>query len=746
MQNGAHRPCAISRQLYGLMVALLCLACSVSSAQSPRIGLVLGGGGARGAAHIGVLKVLEREHIPIHAVTGTSIGAIIGGLYAAGYSPEEIESAVNSLDWTDIFHDGTARPDLPMRQKETDPGILAGLEVGLVEGKLTVPTTLVRGQKLGLFLRRMFLGRSEVATFDDLPIPFRCVATDIGVVQPVVFSSGDLELAVRASMAVPGAFAPVHHAGKVLVDGGIVDNIPIDVARTMGVDHLIVVDVSQPLAPAENVSSSFQILLQMVGGMMRDRTAESLKMLRAGDVLLRPELGQVTSMSFLQANTAIEPGVVAANEALEPLRRLAAPKDQYMAWRALQRQRPRTNPEVAFVRVIDTLSTTSTYVRDRVSAKSGEPLDVAALERDINGAFGRGTYDYISYRLARNESGETGLEVLPLDSALGHTVFRIGAQVSDDFEGHDHYQLNLEARVTALNSKGAEWRTFAGVGRVTTLATDFYVPFGARGAWFADPAVTYEALNQPIVALDTRLAEYRVQSWLGEARVGRDFGDRTRASVSVLRGQDYARIAVGDPFLPDRLFADIGGADATFLWDSLDNVRFPRRGTRVEISYARYARDLGSDVGGRLMRMALDTVLSQGPSTIMFGGRASLASGSVGSFQTQATLGGLTFLSGAGERELIGDDMLLLRTIYYRRLNPQRALISVPVYLGGSLEAGNVWIAPERAKFSDLIGAGSFFLGIDLPIGPLQLGYGHTTDARGAFYLSFGSLVLPRYR
>ncbi len=222
-----------------------------SATREPRIGLVLGGGGARGAAHIGVLKVLEREHIPIHAVAGTSVGAVIGGLYAAGYSPTRSKKPSRPSTGSTSFRDVTSRPMLPMRQKETDLGILANLEVGLVDGQLAVPTTLVRGQKLGLFLRRMFLGRSNVASFDDLPIPFRCVATDIGVVKPVVFSSGDLELAIRASMAVPGAFAPVQHEGKVLVDGGIVDNLPVDIARQMDVDYVIVVDVGRPLCAGQ---------------------------------------------------------------------------------------------------------------------------------------------------------------------------------------------------------------------------------------------------------------------------------------------------------------------------------------------------------------------------------------------------------------------------------------------------------------------------------------------------------------
>ena len=194
-----------------------------------------------------------------------------------------------------------------MRQKETDLGTLANLEIGLTEdGSLTIPTTLIRGQKLGLLLRRLFLGRDNVASFDELPIPFRCVATDIGVVKPVIFSSGDLALAIRASMAVPGGFAPVKHEGKVLVDGGIVDNVPLDVARAMGVDRLIVVDVGQPLAPPETVTSGFSIMLQMISGMMLDRTAESIATLTERDIFIRPELHDITTASFPRAADGID--------------------------------------------------------------------------------------------------------------------------------------------------------------------------------------------------------------------------------------------------------------------------------------------------------------------------------------------------------------------------------------------------------------------------------------------------------
>lgn len=711
-----------------------------------RTGLVLGGGGARGAAHIGVLKVLERERIPVHAVAGTSIGAIVGGLYAAGYSAADIEKVIGSIDWADVFHDGSARADVPMRQKETDLGNVANFEIGLTNGRLAVPTTLVRGQKLGLLLRRLFLGRSHIQSFDELPIPFRCVATDIGMVKPVVFKSGDLALAVRASMAVPGAFAPVQHEGKVLVDGGIVDNIPVDVAREMGVDRLIVVDVGQPLAPPEKVDTTFSILVQMVSGLMRDRTQERLQALTSRDVLLTPALADLTSMGFAHAVAGIEPGERAAEAMIERLREFAVPEPQYRTWQERQRRPFSPHPPVQFVHVDESRSITAEFVKDRISLEPGQPFDARKLEHEIAGAFGRGTYDSIAYRLATDDGGNTGLEVTPVDSSLGRLVFRAGLQINDDFAGTDDYQLNIESRLTGLTDKGAEWRTLIGTGRITSLATDLYLPFTERGKWFVAPEASYTALNQPLIVEETAFAHYRLESWVGALRLGRDLGDRLRISASILRGQDHAERLIGDPALPHSLLANVGGINGTLLWDSLDNVRFPRRGVRAEISYTGYEENLGADSSGNLLRVSFDNALSFGRNTVMLGARTALAKNAVDALQTQSFLGGLTFVSGLHDRELLDNQMLLIRAIYYRRLSQQSLLFDVPTYVAGSVEGGNVWSDYDQVSFGDLIGAASVFFGMDLPVGPLQLGYGRTFDGRHSFYLTFGSLVLPRYR
>ena len=200
-----------------------------------------------------------------------------------------------------------------------------------------------------------------------------------------------------------------------------------------------------------------------------------------------------------------------------------------------------------FVTVDDSRSRTAEFVRDRIGLEAGEPLDTKQLESDIAGAFGRGTYDSISYRLAKDERGRQGVEVTRWTVRWDRLVFRAGLQINDDFEGTDDYQLNLETRLTGLNSKGAEWRTFLGIGRVASIATDLYLPFGERGNWFATPEIAYAALNQPLIVDGIDVAQYRVESWLGSLRLGRDFGDRLRLSAAVMRGEDRAVRQIGSP-------------------------------------------------------------------------------------------------------------------------------------------------------------------------------------------------------
>ena len=405
---------AIATAVAGLPgMAMPAIAATPALVEPGCVGVVLGGGGARGIAHIGVLKVLEREHIPVCAISGTSMGAIVGGLYATGYDAAELETIVGSIDWADMFVDDPPRQELPMQRKDEDFRHLLDLEIGYRDGRLSLPVGLVRGQKLMLLLRRLTLSTWRDKDFDALPIPFRAVAADIVTGQKVVFDDGDLAVAIRASMSVPGAFAPVKVDGHLLVDGGMAENVPIDEMRAMGMPRMVVVSVGAELQGEKELTNPALILDQMITALMTEKTERSLASLDAGDVLIRPALGDIGSAHFHRAAEAIAVGERAAEAMLPQLRRFAVPAERYAALRARQHRRDFDPGLVAFLDVEPGHTPSATrHVGWATESLVGQPFDVDKVEHAIGRAYGDGRFDTIDYRLASRD-GKAGLELVP---------------------------------------------------------------------------------------------------------------------------------------------------------------------------------------------------------------------------------------------------------------------------------------------------------------------------------------------
>jgi NTE family protein len=736
---------AMFRALLCLLFVSLCCATTAASAQAsqPKTCLVLGGGGARGAAHIGVLKVLERERIPIDCITGTSMGAIVGGLYAAGYKADEIEAVLAGIDWKDMFNDDPPREELPMRRKEDELRFLGGIELGLRDGKIALPRGVIQGQKLQLLLRRLLLSTLRTQSFDDLPIPFRSVATDIGSGEKVVFARGDLPMAIRASMSVPAAFAPIRYQGHLLVDGGIVDNVPIEEARKLGGTRLIVVNVGQPLAAEDQLKSPFSIANQMLTAMMKRLTDEQLHTLGGNDVLLVPQLGDLDSAAFDRAPQAVVFGEQAAEKELAQLRRFSVNADDYAQFTAHHRQRAFDPPLIAFLDVLTNRSRTAGYVEQRLSDVVGKPFDPKALEREIGSAYGEGSYERITYDLVQKD-GQTGLSVQPIDKGWGPNFLRMGLRLADNFAGRNSYQLFTEANFTGLNSLGGESRNRVQLGEVTELYSEFLQPWGETGNFYTAPYLQYKAYNFPINAgQNIDIAQYRRARTLGAFEFGYTPSSQWQLSAALEYGNDGAHLRVGSTdLLPKDASAKFGGVLARAIYDDLDHSAFPTRGTRLDLSYETLLTELGSTDATRIFRGRWDTALSYGVNRWLFGASLSSASGNGSGTQIAAfsPLGGLGNLSGYTENQLFDSQTALVRAVYYRRLTDATSLFSVPVYLGGSLEAGGLW-ANRRDIGSNLIGAGSLFLGIDTFLGPIFLGYGYAQGGHNAAYLTFGSLL-----
>jgi NTE family protein len=738
-----------------------CLACLVAgvhaeesppAAAMPRadcVGLVLGGGGARGAAHIGVLEVLEREHVPICKVAGTSMGAIVGAMYAAGYSAADLNRVVSSIDWADMFSDDPPRRERPMRRKDADFRYLLNFELGYRNGRLVTPAGIVQGQKLLLLLRRLLLSTWDVEDFDRLPIPFRAVAADIGNAQPVVFGEGDLALAVRASMSVPGAIAPIRIDDRLLVDGGIVDNVPVDIAREMGATRLIVIDVGAPLGSRgeEQLGNPVAVLSRMLDILMREKTERQLAGLEAEDFLLKPELGDIGSADFHRAAEAVAAGRRAAEAVVAELRRFAASEDVYAAFARTHNQRDFDPGLIRFLRIAPG-SGSSHVIEQMLADNLGKPLDMDRLDRDIGNVYGRGGYQQIGYRRVERD-GEEGIEILPIDKPWGPVFGKLGFQLNDDFDGRSDYMIAAELNVTQINARGAEWRNNLWMGRVSGLTTEFYQPLDDLAHWYVMPSLISRAEQVPAYIDQDEVAEYRIRRNIARIDGGWAPLPDWRLAARLARGRDRVDLRVGNPVdFPDQAssftsFTLIG------MHDSLDDANFPTSGSRSQLDYEVYRPVLGGEVEGEVIRYTGDWALNWGKgdhkrNNLLLGLRLSSALDDANFVESQDFLGGFLNLSGHAERGLFGNQSLLGRAVFYRRIGDMEGMFPIPLYLGGSLEAGNTWHSRDEIGLDSLIHAGSVFGGIKTPLGPMFLGYGRASDGNDSVYLTFGSLLRPR--
>ena len=430
-------------QVLALLVTLVSSAVLAAEAPRPRVGLVLSGGGARGAAHVGVLKVLEELRVPIDAISGTSMGAVVGGLYASGLSATEIEKLISSVNWQDAFQDRPPRAELGFRRKQDDRNFLVRYALGVTEKGFTLPTGLVQGQKLEQVLRNASLPVAAIDDFDRLPIPFRALATDLETGEAVVMDSGDLVTAMRASMSAPGVFSPAPRGGRLLVDGGLVENLPIDAARAMGVDVLIVVDVSFPLYQRDQLASPIEVTNQAFAILIRNRTLEQREKLSPTDIVIDPPLGRVTSVDFTRVPQALLAGESAARAARPALTALILDEARYRDYLTARNPRATKPPLVDFVKADPESQTYSALIEATMSDLVGKPLDAELIKERLSSLYALDLFESIDYSLV--EEGERrGLRMNLRRKSWGPNYVRVGLESRGRFRGQQSVQRRCE--------------------------------------------------------------------------------------------------------------------------------------------------------------------------------------------------------------------------------------------------------------------------------------------------------------
>ncbi|MEO7775320.1 MAG: patatin-like phospholipase family protein [Steroidobacteraceae bacterium] len=704
----------------------------------PRIGLVLSGGGARGVAHVGVLKVIDELRIPIDAIAGTSMGAVVGGLYASGLTARQIEALMSSVDWQDAFRDRPPRYDLNFRRKRDDTNFLVQLPLGIKAGKFLIPRGFIQGQKLGQILRELTLPIARIDDFNLLPTPFRAVATDLETGQPVLLSSGDLGGAIRASVSAPGVFTPVEYEDRLLVDGGISENLPIEVVRAMGVDRLIVVDVGFPLLKRERLSSVANISNQMLAILIRRDSERQRSTLTPQDVYIEPELGEYSSFDFGRIVRTISVGEKAARDLAPQLVSLgidAASYESYVARRAAVRSAP---PRIDFVRAEPGSERYAQRIEQTFGDLKGASLDVDNMGQRVSRFYGQGTLELLDYRLVR-DADQYGLMVRARRNSWGPNYVRFGLRLQDDFQGNSNFDAAVRFVMTEMNSLGAEWLFDLQVGESPRLGTEAYLPLSFRQRYFFAPRAEFAVRNLPQVENEQQVGEFRLRSTRLGLDFGREFGSSAELRAGVERESGSSRLRLGDTQAPRTDFhtREIFGR---YSYDALDNVSFPREGQALRFEWRSEIDNQVSEQYSASLTVDYRYAYSRGRNTAIFwASGGTLLDPEDATVRSYFPLGGFLNLSGLTPDALSGPHFGIARFIYYRKIGSGgEGFLNVPVYLGASFEAGNAWARRGDVGFGDARKDASLFLGLDTYLGPAYFAAGYDDHGRSAFYLFLG--------
>ena len=712
------------------LATLVFVAATVRAAEP--VGVVLGGGGARGSAHVGVLRVLEEMRIPIAYITGNSMGAIVGGLYASGLTPDEIERELKAMDWADTFADAPPRPDRSFRRKRDDDLYLIGARVGYRDGSLHFPLAFIQGQKFDLHLNRLTEHVANVHDFDRLPIPFRAVATDIETGRQVVLRSGNLAKAIRASMAVPGGFAPVEIDGRLLVDGLVADNVPVSAVRAMGAKRVIVIDVGTPLLSREEITNAGAVLGQLSTILSQRSVEEQLATLGVRDLLIRPALGDLRPGDFERVGDGIAIGEQAAREARAALATFSVPEAEYARLRP--RRERAAPPEIQFVRIENRSRLSDELIRARLTVKEGEPLDSERLREDIGLIYGLDVFQSVRYEIVQ-EDGRTGVVVRATEKSWGPQYLQMGVELTDNLQGNNSYNIGISLLRTAINPLNGEIRLAAQIGQNTGVAAEWHQPLDPLSRYFTSVRASGGTQNfSQFTADGDVIAEYRVRGATLDLAGGREFGTWGEARFGYRFTHGDVDVLIGDPGLQTGYF-DVAQVYARLSLDEFDNAYFPRSGNKGTAEYAWAREDLGSDSDFDQLRLRYSQAFSWRRNTLIAAARYETTLEGTAPIESQFRAGGFLQLSGYQPRELNGQHFGGVALVFHRLIADIKL---APTYAGFSLEYGNVWQNRGDVSLKDGLYAGSVFLGVWSPIGPLYLGLGFAEHGRSSAFLYLG--------
>jgi len=700
--------------------------------ERPKIGLALSGGGARGFAHIGVLQWFEEHRIPVDYIAGTSMGGLVGGLYAIGKSPAELRELVGGLDWDTLLRGYPSFQQLSYRRKEDRLYIPGPTTLGLRRG-IRLPAGMNAGMEVGLVFDRLALPYDNVGSFDQLPIPFRCVATDLVAAEAVVLKEGSLSRSLRATMSIPALFTPVEIAGKTLADGGVLNNVPTDIVKEMGAEVVIAVDIGTPLGDKESLNGLFGVLNQTSGVASMGSIRRNL---RLADLLISPDLENYTLLDFKASAAIADLGYKGAEQKARLLQSFSLTEPEWQEHLARRRAHVLTEvPVPTFVKIEGSDSSSTEVITAGLANVLRKPIDPQALGSELTKVWGAGRFEALNYAWVR-ENEKTGLLIRVQEKSYAPPFLDLGLLVNNT--STDDTEVNLLGRLTFLDvgRPNAEWRTDFSLGSRMLIGTEYFRPLG-KSRVFVAPAASYDKLQQNVFVGGDKLAEYKQKT----AKIGGDLGYSLSAKSEIRMGYSIGHLnaerTVGDPILPD-----VSGTQsaATFRWNYFghNSPQFPTRGLFVRSTASWFFKSPGADTGfPQAEARAIYAFRLDEQNILMFGLAGGTTFSQTASPFQKFALGGLFRLGGYGRGEFRSDHYLLSQVGYLRRLSRLPSFVGGSVFATGWYEVGSAFDDLDSAR-CDMSGTGGLL--VETRLGPIFVGGSWAEGGRGKFYLALGRI------
>ncbi len=739
-----------------IVLFMMFIAAVYADAQRPKIGLVLSGGGARGGAHLGVIKMFEKYRIPIDMIAGTSMGAFVGGLYASGKTSDEIEQLLVTTPWDKYISVSYDRTELPFRRKQFQRDFPGNLKVGInADYKPALQAGLFSGQQMLTLLKTQTLQVNNLENFSDFPIPFIAVASDLKTGEAVYLREGDLSQSIYASIAIPGGFEPIEIDGKTLVDGGVAENLPLKAMREMGADIIVAIDISTPFANDIDSKSYLTVITQMTDILMRKNVEKDIASMRDNEILITPDLEGYTPLDSDKYPEIIAIGEESIKqEYAHLLSQLSVDETTYAQYQEKRRYKPKNHyTTIDKIDIKNSTYISNKFILKKLGVKQGETFDPKKIEAGVNKLFNTEIFDDLLYDMSL-EDNETILHVNATPSWNQNGVIKAGIRFEDNFKGENDYDLRLEASFYGLNRYGAEWRSRFSMGSVGLLYTEWYQPIDMMQKYYIRPYIFYRnrtvytsASAIGIEGSSDDILDIDVTESGGALALGANLSDDFQIETGFMAKHNDSRFDL--LYLDDeeridykrlREEKDSRSLYVKIIYDSYDNAFFPTAGYYATVDWKQEFDSLGGELDFSQVTSSFNAAYSFGKHTIAPKLEYASSYDGASDFTSLLTLGGFGKLSGYSNNALSGDNRFLAVINYRYQLfkNNFFGSFTAPLYVGGMAELGNVWYGHGNSEIPKMIPAGNVYLASDTILGPFYFAFGLAEGGEKSLYFYLG--------